>query len=93
MIQNRIFFPSSLQVCGHRWVNTRRNTHFSNGICYELNGDLELRSSRKLLPLVNSHKQVKMTYSASYQLQLDHSNYAFGQAGASVHYTKVSIPW
>ncbi|CAH1788631.1 unnamed protein product [Owenia fusiformis] len=66
-------------ICAHLWKDRKYKEHISaNGLCYEIDSNLNFDSVTQLRPLIDSRKQSKdgMHY------------YAFGQAGSAVHFAK-----
>lgn len=66
-----------MQACGHLWKDQQyKDDYVVNGICYVSNTSLNLRSIRRLLPLVWRNRQIVDTRYI----------YALGVAGMSAHY-------
>ncbi|KAG1712229.1 Integrin alpha-9 [Nymphon striatum] len=72
----------NLIACAHLWKNQLHSKiYLSNGLCYIINENLEIRTVRRIIPLLNRKKQAP---DRSYY-------YAFGVAGISSAFTKAGL--
>lgn len=70
-------------VCGHLWKNQRpESQYFANGVCYVIDGELNPNTVKKLVPFVDSNRQVIKVGGTNM------SFFAFAQAGTSVAFSE-----
>ncbi|XP_076048769.1 integrin alpha-PS5-like isoform X2 [Oratosquilla oratoria] len=68
-------------ACAYRWKNQQPSAYFMNGACYWFNSSHTDDTAVKLLPLIARDKQISWDRSVY--------NYAYGQAGFSVHFPDI----
>ncbi|XP_037083703.1 integrin alpha-PS3-like [Pollicipes pollicipes] len=74
-----------VSVCGHRWMNQlSKSNHYGNGVCYWMEAGANDYNASKVVPLVESSKQMLRTRGGQDERFL----YAYGEAGISVHFAK-----
>lgn len=82
-IQRGVQEDKNVVVCGHLWKNQRSGIqYFANGVCYVIDGELNNNTVTKLVPFVNSGKQVIVVGGTN------KSFFAFAQAGTSVTFSE-----